>query len=267
MARIRTIKPEFWTDEKIVELDPWDRLLFIGLWNFCDDEGYFMCQPKKIKMQVFPGDSTEVSRGLWNLLEAYRLTLYDSVEGIVGHVNNWSRHQKVSNPAKSRLQALDLRKLTEPEAREALGITEIQSPLEDSVRKGREGKGSKATTQLHRPTTSSDTIEPFETFWSAYPRKDAKRKAETAFRSALKRATAETITAGAQRYADDPHREKAFTAMAPGWLSADRWNDEPIPNRVASNGRPTTTDRVTAVLQRAAAYGNQSEHPRQIGAS
>jgi hypothetical protein len=31
MARIRTIKPEFWTDEKIVELSPFSRLLFIGL--------------------------------------------------------------------------------------------------------------------------------------------------------------------------------------------------------------------------------------------
>ena len=40
MARIRTIKPEFWTDEKVVTLPFEARLLFIGMWNFCDDEGY-----------------------------------------------------------------------------------------------------------------------------------------------------------------------------------------------------------------------------------
>lgn len=262
MARIRTIKPEFWTDEKIVELDPWDRLLFIGLWNFCDDEGYFMCQPKKIKMQVFPGDSTEVSRGLWNLLEAYRLTLYDSAEGVVGHVNNWNRHQKVSNPAKSRLQSLDLRKLTQVEARDALGITDIQSPLEDSVRKGREGKGSKATTELHRPTTSSDT---FDTFWSTYPRKEAKRKAVGAFKAALKRADADTITTGAKRYRDDPNREPSFTAMATTWLNADRWDDEPKPSRIASNGRPSTTDARVQSAEALKAHFAQTPRP-QLGA-
>ena len=32
MPRIRTIKPEFWTDEKIIELSLPARLLFIGLW-------------------------------------------------------------------------------------------------------------------------------------------------------------------------------------------------------------------------------------------
>lgn len=266
MARIRTIKPEFWTDEKIVELDPWDRLLFIGLWNFCDDEGYFMCQPKKIKMQVFPGDSTDVSRGLWNLLEASRLALYTSGEGIVGHVNNWDRHQKVSNPAKSRLKSLDLRKLTDSEAGKALGITDVQSPLEDSVRKGREGKGSKATTELHRPTTSSDA---FETFWATYPRRDARRKAEGAFRAALKRADAATITAGAKRYAEDPNREAAFTAMPATWLNADRWGDGPLPARNGGiRGRPSTTDqRVGAGLALAAELDAEAKSQRpQIGA-
>ena len=31
MARIRTVKPEFWTDEKVVECSIPARLLFIGL--------------------------------------------------------------------------------------------------------------------------------------------------------------------------------------------------------------------------------------------
>ena len=39
MARIRTIKPEFWTSEQVVDCSPTARLLFIGLWNFCDDGG------------------------------------------------------------------------------------------------------------------------------------------------------------------------------------------------------------------------------------
>lgn len=34
MARIRTIKPEFWTSEQVMGCAPLARLLFIGLWNF-----------------------------------------------------------------------------------------------------------------------------------------------------------------------------------------------------------------------------------------
>jgi len=54
MPRIRTIKPEFWTDDKIVELSFPARLLFIGLWNFCDDWGRMEYKPKSIKLRIFP---------------------------------------------------------------------------------------------------------------------------------------------------------------------------------------------------------------------
>ena len=41
MARIRSIKPEFWTDGKVLRLPDSTALFFISLWNFCDDHGYF----------------------------------------------------------------------------------------------------------------------------------------------------------------------------------------------------------------------------------
>ena len=56
MARIRTIKPEFWSSEQIMECSTNARLLFIGLWNFCDDAGRIPFKPRQIKAQVFPGD-------------------------------------------------------------------------------------------------------------------------------------------------------------------------------------------------------------------
>ncbi|GAB0505006.1 hypothetical protein KU15F69_18860 [Escherichia coli] len=54
MARIRTIKPEFWTDEDMAELSEPACLLAIGLLNYADDEGYFNANPKLIKAAVFP---------------------------------------------------------------------------------------------------------------------------------------------------------------------------------------------------------------------
>ena len=62
MARIRTIKPEFWTSEQIVECSPIARLLFIGMWNFCDDGGNHPASHKTLKMQIFPGDDISISQ-------------------------------------------------------------------------------------------------------------------------------------------------------------------------------------------------------------
>ena len=56
MARNRMIRPEFWSDEKIGELTFLERLLFIGLWNFADDEGLIKAHPMYIKSQIFPYD-------------------------------------------------------------------------------------------------------------------------------------------------------------------------------------------------------------------
>ncbi|MCS5946284.1 hypothetical protein LNP25_19480 [Klebsiella variicola subsp. variicola] len=53
MARIRTVKPEFWTDEKVVECSIPARLLFIGLFNFANDMGCLERSPKRLKMQIF----------------------------------------------------------------------------------------------------------------------------------------------------------------------------------------------------------------------
>ena len=61
MARIRTIKPDFWTDEKIVELSPLARLLFIGLWNFADDDGRMPYSTTRIKLQILPADAADIS--------------------------------------------------------------------------------------------------------------------------------------------------------------------------------------------------------------
>ncbi len=41
MPRIRTIKPEFWSDEKLATVSEATLLVAIGLLNLADDEGYF----------------------------------------------------------------------------------------------------------------------------------------------------------------------------------------------------------------------------------
>jgi hypothetical protein len=75
---------------------------------------------------------------------------------------------------------------------------------------------------------SADT---FLSFWSVYPSKVAKPRAERAYAKALKRVTAETIVTGAERYANDPNRDPSFTRHPATWLNDDGWNDGPLPAR------------------------------------
>ena len=56
VARIRSIKPEFWQDEKLAGIPRDARLLFVGLWNIADDEGRLRGSPLFVRAHVFPYD-------------------------------------------------------------------------------------------------------------------------------------------------------------------------------------------------------------------
>jgi len=105
MARIRTIKPDFWTDEHIVELSAFARLLFIGLWNFADDDGRMEYSPKRIKMQIFPADPLPIVEIFDELLREGLVEVY-SVDGKEFlQVKNFSKHQKIDKRAASKTPA------------------------------------------------------------------------------------------------------------------------------------------------------------------
>lgn len=57
MARIRTIKPEFWDSPDTAKAGPWSRLLFIALWNWADDYGRGTANMKELEGFAFPNDS------------------------------------------------------------------------------------------------------------------------------------------------------------------------------------------------------------------
>jgi hypothetical protein len=100
MARIRTIKPEFWTSEEVVECSVSARLMFIGLWNFCDDKGIHPYSIKTIKMEVFPGDDIKLSsieNWLNELIKNALIRTYhiDNKKYLI--VNGW-HHQKIEKP-------------------------------------------------------------------------------------------------------------------------------------------------------------------------
>ncbi len=74
MARIRTIKPEFWEDEKIAKLPFPCRLFYIGCWNFADDLGVIKSNATLLKSWIFPYDEdlrvSEIKKWIDALVDA-----------------------------------------------------------------------------------------------------------------------------------------------------------------------------------------------------
>lgn len=101
MARIRSIKPEFWTSEQVVECSRDARLLFVGMWNFCDDSGVHPASIKRIKMEVFPGDfdvdEASIRRMIDELLSNGLLQEYSIENNDFWLVTGWY-HQKIDKP-------------------------------------------------------------------------------------------------------------------------------------------------------------------------
>ena len=99
MARKRMIDPRFWTDDKIMDLDPLTRLLFIGIWNFSDDCGIHLNNSKVLKAEIFPSDEiniSEVQRMKDQLSDLGMIEI--SGDRKLFRIRNWTIYQKINRP-------------------------------------------------------------------------------------------------------------------------------------------------------------------------
>lgn len=108
MARIRTIKPAFWTDEKLAQLEPVVRLTFLGLISaMADDGGRCKADPRLVKAAVWPLDDdircADVAQHLDDLERVGRVLRYTVDGATYLEIVNWSRHQRIDKPRKSEL--------------------------------------------------------------------------------------------------------------------------------------------------------------------
>jgi hypothetical protein len=105
VARIRTIKPDFWTNEKVLGIKPLTRLLFIGMWNFADDFGRMQFAPLGIKAKIFPTDELSVGdvRDMLNeLCSADLITIYSAKDQEYIEITGWD-HQKIDRRQPSKI--------------------------------------------------------------------------------------------------------------------------------------------------------------------
>jgi hypothetical protein len=80
MARSRNIKPGFFKNEELAEVEPLGRLLFAGLWTLADREGRLEDRPKRIKVEILPYDNCDVDLLLCEL-ERHKFIIRYEIDG------------------------------------------------------------------------------------------------------------------------------------------------------------------------------------------
>jgi len=199
VARIRTIKPEFFTSEDIVSLSAFARLLYIATWCEADKRGRLQWKPKTFKMRYFPADECGIEGLCDELVKAGLVVLYG--DGLA-YIPAFEDHQHI-NPRESEST------LPEPKVTRQPRVGTRHSRDSDA-QGGREGKEIKEDASLtHDFLTSEGLSAEVATAWLAH-RKAKKAKLTLTAWKGLK---SEALNAG---WSLNAAVEKAITR---NWIS------------------------------------------------
>jgi len=227
MARIRTIKPEFFTSEDIVSLSAMARLLYIALWCEADKEGRLSWKPRTFKMRYLPGDDCSVEDLCEEIIEAGLVELYGNG---LAFIPSFKNHQHI-NPRESESVLPDPHEFEENTTR-APRVTDASLTHREE---GREGKESKT-----RRVASVDEVG-FATFWHAFPNKKAKADALKAWSKLkpddlLQASILKAIES--QRQGEEWRKEGGrFIPHPATWINGRRWEDATEGSPMGPNGR------------------------------
>ena len=161
--RIRTIKPEFWRSEDIAALSIEDRLLFIGLWSYVEDNGVGRDEPQLIQCDLYPLDTfTEASLrthgGLMRLSQQGLITRFEGPDGRrYLQINSWDKHQKINRPSKPRFPQYNAENCTLTEASVSPHCTLTEASLPEQGTGNREQGTGKHT--LLGPSHETEAAE------------------------------------------------------------------------------------------------------------
>lgn len=233
--RIRSVKPEFWRSDDIAALSREERLLFIGLWSYVDDNGVGIDDYRLIASDLFPLDEDQnevrefVRVSLANLSGGSLISRYEVGGKRYLHISTWKAHQRVDNPNKARfpLPASEPEPPTSDDGEGRQSDARDSRETMESLGSGTEEQGSTKKTSS-RPAAGAEP-EGFAEFYAAYPRKRERKKAVIAYRAALRAgASTDRLLQAARSYAMANRGKKLEYVKYPAsWLNAGAYDDEP----------------------------------------
>lgn len=291
MARIRTIKPEFWSSPTLASVSRDARLTFVGLWNHADDYGRCEAIPRSLLGDLYPFDQDvtedDVVRWVDELASAGLVQLYERRRRHYLYVVGWDEHQRIDRPSQPRCPAPDdhdstpLASLANPQRDTSEGIA--GPSLDPSARnvgaweRGSVGAWEGGEADAADAASAPDPIdEQFEDFWARYPRnaKTGKpggggdRKPTRRRWRNLTQQQRDQALAAVDNYAAYCRRDDAeFPKHALTWLNAESWEQwqepalPPVQTRNGGGREPPTSKGA----RYAAMYEAAAEQARQEG--
>lgn len=228
MARIRSIKPGFFTSPDIARLSVRARLTFIGLWTHVDDDGRCLYEPRLIHASLYPLDDEvtvkKVHADLMELENAGLTASYEVHDRRFLEITNW-HHQKISHKTPSTHPPNPNRPAGQPVS-DSGAIPESNGKAHETLRPDMD-----LDRDREHQTAPTDSVlrSEFERWWTAYPRKVGKKDALKAYRRARREVDATRLVAGAEREAAKLRAgtEPKFIPHPATWLNGGRWEDEP----------------------------------------
>ena len=237
MARIRTIKPEFWTDEKILECSLNSRLLFLGLLNFADDFGNIEGSWKVIKSRIFPLDEIDIIPLLQELVHRKLIYPYTSEntkrDGNYYHIKGFRDHQRIDKPGKPRCPSYECSDNT-------------PRVFVESSHNLIGGKGSSKGREGNKPIVQKKNFEQqrkdFEKVWIEYPEKKGKEKAWLKFKAQVKTPEdLKNICIALKNYKDDMESVRSNGHPDRAWQNGSTWFHQNWKDYIHYKPPPKTT--------------------------
>ena len=247
MARIRSIKPEFFQHDGLAQLSIAHRYLFIGLWTMADREGRMVDRPSRIRVAVMPYESAtteDVDAMLWDLAEHPEgfIVRYevDGCQFIA--VRSFTEHQRPHPkdpestipafsvgcvrsrvfPGNSREKRGKPGKSPKPPLSKSPRVQESKSPRRGSAEGGT------------APLVWFATLDGFAAFWTAYPSKTGKQPALKAWRHLdAGPDLGLAILAGIEAWARSERWRDGYVCDPATFLNQRRWEDDPPPPKPA----------------------------------
>lgn len=240
MARIRSIKPEFFRHEALYEAEQETdlplRLAFAGLWTAADREGRFRWSPRQLKLDCLPYDDCDFSRVLDALTARGFIVRYVIDDKEYGCIPSWNQHQVINNREKaSDLPAPNENSVLTRDARvDDASATPLKSAQVEGKGRGKEGEGkgkgidTQPVAKATRPASDK-----FEEFWKERPRRDGddpRKPAEKKFHALVKTGVDPDVIISGAKLASAAARERSiygtkYVPQTVKWLNDQRFVD------------------------------------------
>lgn len=187
--RIRTIKPEFWTNEKLCSLPECTHLFAAALLNYADDDGYFNANPGLIKGALFP--IRETSRSIPVMIRELSEIGYLKIgetddERKYGLIVHFSEHQVINKKKESKIKCLEISWFCTVPVPDEYRTDTVGVPPGMDQGKGREKeRGTEKEIAAARPQPPKSGVEVWNAYSSAYLKRYGTEPARNAKVNAL----------------------------------------------------------------------------------